>query len=130
MTTKNGQVTKGNVSRSEPKQVNPQRALYEDFQSIPDSEQDNYLFYSSNFKHIPCVHTNDYWLCQECEIRIREQDLIDRISLIVNHSLTIDMIYPDGLYGITTQNIINTIELESLMKEFTVFVSSTGLIAY
>lgn len=33
-----------------------------------------------------CTHNNSYWLCQQCETRIRNQDIVDRIDYYMQDS--------------------------------------------
>ena len=83
----------------------------------------------------PCPHHNKYFLCQECEIRIREQDIIDRIEYCMNQCLfgtsyeieqlnqclfgtSYEIEQHLGWYDIETESIITSTQLRALVNEF------------
>jgi hypothetical protein len=57
---------------------------YEDFQAMNEQLEMRNLPNAQFFNMIPCQHTNVLWLCQECEIEIRQQDIIDRIEIVMD----------------------------------------------
>lgn len=68
-----------------------------------------------------CEHDNVYGYCQQCEIRIRNQDILDRIDYINDKNVggfpySLD-IASNSIY-LTTKSMITSIGLEYFLKEF------------